>query len=73
MTVSPLSPDVRVVVTVTFADGAADSDSPNVPVEPCVTDSVVGLATMLPVVPVTPPVQVTPLRVNAVGLVLVPQ
>ncbi len=72
VTVSPLSPEVRVVVTVTFADGAADSDSPNVPVEPCFTDTAVGLATMLPVVPVTLPVQVAPLRVNVVGLVLVP-
>ena len=60
------------MVTVTLAVGAADSEMPTVPVAPWATDSVVALAWMLPVVPVTPPVQVTPLRVNVVGLVLVP-
>ena len=72
LTLSPVLPEVRAVLTVTFAEGAADSEMPTVPVWLWATDSVVALAWMAPVVPVTPPVQVTPLRVNVVGLVLVP-
>ena len=72
LTLSPVLPEVRAVLTVTFAVGAADSEMPTVPVWPWATDSVVALAWMAPVVPVTLPVQVAPLRVNVVGLVLVP-
>ncbi len=68
----PLLPEVNDVATVTFAAGAADSEIPTVPVPPCATDNADVLATMLPVEPVTWPVQVTPLSVNTVGLVLVP-
>ena len=72
LTVSPVLPEVRVVVTVTFAAGAADSEMPTLPMAPCATDSVLELATIEPVVPVVGPVQATPLRVKAVGLTLVP-
>ena len=47
LTDRPVLPEVRATVTVTFEEGAVDSDTPNVPVEPCVTDSDVGLATTL--------------------------
>src|SRR5690242_4267864 len=44
---SPVLPEVRLTVTVTLDVGAVDSDTPNVPVLPWVTDSEVGLATTL--------------------------
>ena len=73
MTDRPVLPDVRLVVTVTLLAGAADSETPTVPVLPCVTDSEVWLAVMVPPPPVVWPVHATPFRVNAVGLVLVPE
>jgi hypothetical protein len=69
---SPLFPEVAAVVTVTLADGAADRDIATVPERLWVMFCDVGFTTMLPVEPVTWPVHVTPLRVNTVGLVLVP-
>ena len=71
VTLSPVLPAVRAVVTVTFAEGAADSERPTVPVWLWVTDSEVALAWMAAGLLVTP-VQVIPLRVNVVGAVLVP-
>jgi hypothetical protein len=70
--VSPLLP-LLVTVTVTFAAGAEDSDTPTVPVEPWTTDSEAWLTVMVPPPPVAWPVHATPFRVNAVGLVLVPE
>jgi hypothetical protein len=49
-TESPVLPEVRLTVTVTFELGAVESDTPKVPVDPCVTDSDVGLATTAGVV-----------------------
>jgi hypothetical protein len=69
----PLLPEARVVATVTLLAGAADSDTPTVAELPCATLSVAGLTVIEPLVPVVWPVQVTPLRVKAVGLVLVPE
>ena len=42
----PVLPEVRATATVTFAVGAWLSVTPNVPVVPCVTDSVDGVAMM---------------------------
>src|SRR5215469_3084668 len=67
----PLLPEVNAVVTVTFEAGAADSDTPTVPVLPWVMFCAVGLTTMLPP-PEVCPVHWVPLSVNAVGATLVP-
>ena len=50
LTDSPVLPEVRATVTVTFDVGAVDSETPKVPVEPWVTDSEAGLATTAGVV-----------------------
>ena len=50
LTDRPVLPEVRATVTVTVEVGAVDSDTPKVPVEPCVTDSEAGLATTAGVV-----------------------
>ena len=55
LAVSPVLP-VLATVTVTLADGAADSDTPNTPLAPDATENVGGLARMVPEhVPVPPP------------------
>jgi hypothetical protein len=71
VTDSPLFPEVSAVVTVTFADGAADSDIPTVPVPPWVMFCAVGLTTRVPEFDVWP-VHCSPFSVKAVGLVFVP-
>ena len=71
--VSPLLP-LLATDTATFAEGAEDSDTPTVPVEPWATDSEDWLTVMVPgEPPVVWPVHATPFSVNAVGLVLVPE
>jgi len=50
LTDRPVLPEVRATVTVTLEVGAVDSETPKVPVEPCVTGSEVGLATTAGVV-----------------------
>jgi hypothetical protein len=45
----PVFPEVRAVVTVTFEDGAADSETPTVPVPPWLMVCAVGLTTRLTV------------------------
>jgi hypothetical protein len=47
---SPVLPEVRLTVTVTFELGAVDSETPKVPADPWVTDSDAGLATTAGVV-----------------------
>src|SRR6185437_14254585 len=72
VTESPVFPDVLVVVSVTFEVGAADNETANVPVLPCVADSEVGFATMLAPPLFSCPVHWTPLSENEVGLTLLP-
>ena len=54
----PVFPEVRAVVTVTFPEGALDSEMPTVPMDPWVMFCVVGFTTMVGV-PVEPVVSVT--------------
>src|ERR1700733_6718710 len=54
----PLLPEVRAAVTVTLELGAAESATPTVPVNPCITGSEVAFVTMAGVT-VVPGVQVT--------------
>ena len=48
LTVSPVFPALRRTVTVTFADGAADSDTPNTSPVPCATENRCGATTRRP-------------------------
>ena len=59
MTDRPELPDVRPTATVTFPDGAADSDTPNTSLVPWATENVPGSATSVPVALVEVSVTVT--------------
>jgi hypothetical protein len=68
VTDKPLFPEVRLVVTVTFPEGAADSEIPTVPVVPWVMFCVVGLTARLTVPPAVVSVAVKVTDVKPVAL-----